>query len=167
MPKDTGRTMACIGIGSNLKDPVAQVEAAIATLAALPDTHVERASSLYRNPPMGPPDQPDYVNAVAIIRTGLDPGELLRELQSIERRQGRIRRAGERWGPRIVDLDILTFGSRVIAESGLKIPHPGIAQRNFVLFPLVEVAPELDIPGMGTARALMRRLDASALERVE
>ncbi len=88
-------------------------------------------------------------------------------MQSIERRQGRIRRAGERWGPRIVDLDILTFGSRVIAESGLKIPHPGIAQRNFVLFPLVEVAPELDIPGMGTARALMRRLDASALERVE
>ncbi len=142
------------------------MQRAIAALAALPETRVERTSSLYRNPPMGPPDQPDFINAVAVIRTGLEPRALLRELQDVERRHGRVRRHGARWGPRVVDLDILTYGARVIAESGLKVPHPGIAQRNFVLFPLVEVAPELHIPGMGLVRVLASRLDASRLERL-
>jgi len=160
------RVAAVIGIGSNLHDPAMQVERALASLANLPDTRVDRKSALYRSPPMGPQDQPDYINAVAIIRTALQPRALLRALQDIERRQGRDRSAGVRWGPRTIDLDILTYGSSVIAEDGLTIPHPGIPERNFVLFPLAEVAPEMEIPAMGSVRELASRLDASRLERL-
>lgn len=164
---DHERTDAAVGIGSNLRDPARQVSAAIGELAGLPDTRVLAVSGLYRNPPMGPRDQPDYVNAVAMLRTALSPRALLRELQSIECRRGRDRAGGVRWGPRIIDLDILTYGDRVIDEAGLRVPHPGIPERNFVLFPLVEVAPELDIPGLGSVRTLASKLDASGLERIE
>lgn len=156
---------SCIGIGSNLKDPVSQVHQAIAHLSSLRDSRLLNVSGLYRNPPMGPAGQPDYVNAVALILTRLDARTLLESLQAVERLQGRDRDGGVRWGPRCIDLDILTYGQREISEDGLTIPHPGISQRNFVLFPLLDVAPELDVPGIGKVRQLARGVDGSTLSR--
>jgi len=167
MPRDAEWIPACVGIGSNLDDPARQVEIAIASIAALPATRLHSRSSLYRNPPLGPPEQPDYINAVAILLTRLEPHPLLGALQAIEAAQGRDRGAGPRWGPRIIDLDILTYGLRRIADETLTIPHPGIAERNFVLFPLVEVAPRMSVPGLGSAGLLASRVDGSALEKLD
>lgn len=158
----TGVT-AFIGIGANLGDPAAQVFEACARLARdLPDTRLVTRSRLYRNPPMGPQDQPDYVNAVACIETRLVPGDLLTELQRIETVMGR-RRDGTRWGARLLDLDILLYGTERINEPGLRIPHPGIAERDFVLFPLRELAPDLEIPGRGSVSRLCRTVSAAGL----
>jgi 2-amino-4-hydroxy-6-hydroxymethyldihydropteridine diphosphokinase len=157
---------ACIGLGSNLDDPTRQIGAALKELASVAETRVQCASSLYRNPPLGPQDQPDYINAVAVILTRLAPHSLLRALQEIERRQGRARDAHRRWGPRRIDLDILTYGLRIVAEDELKIPHPGIPERNFVLFPLLEIAPDLRVPGLGSIRSLANQVDGSTLERL-
>ncbi len=157
---------ACIGLGSNLDDPVSQIAAALNELTFVADTRVQCISSLYRNPPLGPADQPDYVNAVAAILTRLTPHALLHALQDIEHRQGRVRDAHRRWGPRRIDLDILTYGSRMMAEDELTIPHPGIPERNFVLFPLLEIAPDLQLPGLGSVRSLASRVDGSTLERL-
>jgi len=157
---------ACIGLGSNLDDPTRQIGAALKELARVADTRVQCVSSLYRNPPLGPQDQPDYVNAVAAILTRLAPHSLLHALQEIERRQGRVRDAHRRWGPRRIDLDILTYGSQMMAEDELTIPHPGIPERNFVLFPLLEIAPDLQLPGLGSVRSLASRVDGSMLERL-
>jgi 2-amino-4-hydroxy-6-hydroxymethyldihydropteridine diphosphokinase len=152
-----------IGIGANLGDPAAQVLEACARLAQdLPESHLVARSSLYRNPPMGPQDQPDYVNAVACVHTGLGPGALLAELQRIETVMGR-RRDGTRWGPRLLDLDILLYGTERINEPGLRIPHPGIAERDFVLFPLRELAPDLEIPDHGPVLQLCRAVSATGL----
>jgi 2-amino-4-hydroxy-6-hydroxymethyldihydropteridine diphosphokinase len=154
---------AFIGIGANLGDPAAQVREACARLARdLPDSRLVARSSLYRNAPMGPQDQPDYVNAVARVLTRLDPGALLAELQRIETAMGR-RRDGTRWGPRLLDLDILLYGTMRINEPGLHIPHPGIAERDFVLFPLRELAPDLEIPDRGTVAQLCRTVSAAGL----
>lgn len=166
MAGDTVWVPSCIGIGSNLDDPARQVDEALEQLAAIPATRVQRVSNLYRNPPMGPPGQPDYVNAVAALLTRLEPRPLLSALQEIEQRQGRDRSTEEHWGPRRIDLDILTYGLRVITEPGLTIPHPGIPERNFVLFPLLEIAPELSVPGHGSVRRLASMVDSSNLERV-
>lgn len=166
MPGDITWFPSCIGIGSNLDDPVAQVAQAIDDLSCLRDTRLLAVSDLYRNPPMGPTDQPDYVNGVAVVLTRLDPRALLESLQDIEKRQGRDRDRDVRWGPRCIDLDILTYGLRQISEEGLTIPHPGISQRNFVLFPLLDVAPELDVPGIGKVRQLAIGVDGSTLSRV-
>jgi 2-amino-4-hydroxy-6-hydroxymethyldihydropteridine diphosphokinase len=157
---------ACIGVGSNLDDPVAQVRQALASLESLDDTRLLVASSLYRNPPMGPIDQPDYINAVAIVLTQLGPRALLDSLQAIERAQGRAPERGTRWGPRCVDLDILTYGYREIDEPGLRIPHSGISERNFVLFPMLEIAPQLHVPGLGAVRRLVAESDESTLEKI-
>jgi 2-amino-4-hydroxy-6-hydroxymethyldihydropteridine diphosphokinase len=154
---------AFVGIGANLGDPVAQVLGACARLAQdVPGTRMVARSRLYRNPPMGPQDQPDYVNAVARLHTQLEPDALLAELQRIEQALGR-RRDGTRWGPRLLDLDLLLYGVEVIDRPGLHVPHPGIAERDFVLFPLQELAPELEIPGHGAVSALCRRLSGSGL----
>ena len=154
---------AYIGIGANLGDPVAQVLRACARLAQdVPGTRLIARSSLYRNPPMGPQDQPDYVNTVARIDTQLAPRALLRELQRIEADCGR-QRDGTRWGPRLLDLDLLLFGDESVDEPGLRVPHPGIAQRDFVLFPLQEIAPRLVIPGHGPVAALCRRMAGNGL----
>jgi len=157
---------ACIGIGSNLGDPVQQVYRAVASIKALERTRFFAASALYSNPPMGPTDQPDYVNAVATVLTRLEPRELLAQLQQIERQHGRERSRSVRWGPRHLDLDILTYGLREIDEPGLIIPHPGISERNFVLLPLLEITPQLHIPGHGPVRRLADRVDGSALNRI-
>jgi 2-amino-4-hydroxy-6-hydroxymethyldihydropteridine diphosphokinase len=144
---------AYIGIGANLGDPIAQVRRALDRLARdVPGTRLLARSRLYRNPPMGPQDQPDYVNAVAAIDTSLGPQPLLEELHRLEREQGR-ERSGPRWGARSLDLDLLLYGDQVIDAPGLRVPHPGLCERDFVLFPLFEVAADLHIPGRGPLAA--------------
>ena len=157
---------AWIGLGSNENDPQVQVERAIKALQQLPDTRCAWASGLYANPPLGPIPQPDYVNAVAGLLTRLMPRALLEALQGIERDAGRDRSAGQRWGPRPLDLDLLTYGVRQIAEPGLKVPHPGIAERNFVLLPLLEVAPSLQIPGLPSITHMVSSVDRSEIRRI-
>jgi 2-amino-4-hydroxy-6-hydroxymethyldihydropteridine diphosphokinase len=144
-----------IGLGANLDDPRAHVERAAIDLGELPASRLEALSRLYRTAPVGPPDQPDYINAAARLRTRLAPWGLLRALQAIERRHGRVR-DGTRWGPRTLDLDILLFGARRVARPGLTLPHPEMRRRAFVLVPLAEVAPgALAIPGQGRLDALL------------
>lgn len=154
---------AYIGIGANLGDPVAQVREAFERLAHdLPQTRLTGRSGLFRNPPMGPQDQPDYVNAVARLHTRLQPLELLAALQAIEAACGR-RRDGTRWGPRLLDLDLLLFGEQYLDLPELRVPHPGIAERDFVVLPLLELAPGLRIPGAGTVDQLAARFDGAGL----
>ncbi len=147
--------LAWIGLGSNLSRPRSQLERAFEALSSLPGTRLAARSALYASPPMGPPDQPDYLNAVARLETDLEPLALLDALQAIERAQGRVRT--RRWGPRTLDLDLLLYDEKVMETPRLILPHPGIADRDFVLLPLLEVDPELEIPGLGRARALLAR----------
>ncbi len=134
-----------VAIGSNLADPLGQARRAVSALAALPETELQQASSFYSSRPMGPADQPDYVNAVARLTTRLAPLALLDQLQKIELEQGRVRK-DERWGPRTLDLDLLLYGDRVIKHERLIIPHYGMQEREFVLLPLAEIAPALVLP---------------------
>ncbi len=139
---------AYVGLGSNLDGPAQQVESAFARLDDIPDSQLVSRSSLYRSAPFGGIEQPDFVNAVAALLTQLSAHDLLMELQRIEREQGRVR--GEtRWGPRVLDLDLLVYSDLTIEDDVLIVPHPGIGERNFVLLPLVEIAPYLVIPGLG------------------
>jgi len=138
---------AYIGIGSNLDDPIAQVQRAFTLLDVMSGTQLVAYSSLYRSAPFGSVEQPDFVNAVVKVLTSLDAPALLQHLQEIEIAQGRVR--GEHWGPRVLDLDLLVFADEQIEASDLIVPHPGIAERNFVLLPLREIAPDLVIPGLG------------------
>ncbi|HSH28390.1 MAG TPA: 2-amino-4-hydroxy-6-hydroxymethyldihydropteridine diphosphokinase [Thiohalobacter sp.] len=153
---------AWVGLGSNLDDPVAQVRRALAELDAIEATYLLHASSLYASPPMGPPDQPEYVNAVAGLLTTLAPETLLDALQAIEQAHGRVR-TGERWGPRTLDLDLLLYADLQLESARLIVPHPGLRQRAFVLHPLAEVAPELAVPGLGRVRELAQACPAEGL----
>ena len=139
---------AYVGLGSNLKGPAAQVESAFDLLAAIARTRLIARSSLYRSAPFGGIEQPDFVNAAASLLTRLQPRQLLAELKKIETRRGRDQ-GGVRWGPRVLDLDLLVYGAEQIDEPDLNVPHPGIADRNFVLLPLLDVAPGLVIAGLG------------------
>jgi len=161
----TAAVRACIGLGSNLGEPERQLRQAVAALAALPESRLLAVSSLYRNPPMGPADQPDYLNAVALLETGLAPQALLDALQAIERAQGRLR-DGTRWGPRTLDLDLLLYGEHSIDSARLQVPHPGLTARAFVLGPLAEIAPGLALPDGRTVAMLAAAVDVSALVRV-
>lgn len=144
-----GWVPAYVGIGSNLDGPELQVQAALEALAELPGTRRVICSAFLRNVAMGPQPQPEFVNAVAGLLTQLLPVQLLDELLAIERRQGRDRSTSLRWGPRRIDLDLLVYGDLVINTERLVLPHPGIASRNFVLLPLMEIAPTLRVPGLG------------------
>ncbi|MDJ0909730.1 MAG: 2-amino-4-hydroxy-6-hydroxymethyldihydropteridine diphosphokinase [Woeseiaceae bacterium] len=144
---------AFVGIGSNLDRPARQVELAMAALDEITDTCVTARSHLYRSSPLGGIEQPDFVNAAASLLTLLEPQELLEQMQAIERARGR-ERTDQRWGPRVIDLDLLVFADLVIDEPDLTLPHPGIGERNFVLLPLRELAPDLDIPGLGCVSAI-------------
>jgi 2-amino-4-hydroxy-6-hydroxymethyldihydropteridine diphosphokinase len=135
---------AYIGLGSNLEEPEQQVRRALAELAALDQTELEQASPLYWSAPLGPPGQPEFVNAAARLRTRLEPLALLDALQSIEQAHQRVR--GERWGPRTLDLDLLLYGTEQIDSERLIVPHPRLYERRFVLLPLVDIAPELRLP---------------------
>lgn len=162
---DTSST-AYIGIGSNLEGPVAQVRRAAAALAKLPGTRLRAVSPLYRNPAVGPGEQPDYVNAVAVIETTLAPHALLDALQSIESAQGRERGA-TRWLPRTIDLDLLLYGDRIIDDARLTVPHPRIRERAFVLRPLYDVDGALDVPGLGPVEQLLSRVSQASLQRLD
>lgn len=153
-----------IGLGANLDDPIAQVRTALEELARLPQTRLLAASPLYRTPPMGPPGQADYINAVAELATTLSPHALLDELQALERAHRRVR--AERWGPRTLDLDLLLYGDMNIDDERLHVPHPGLESRAFVLLPLADLAPELEVPGSRSVRALAAAADRAGILRL-
>jgi 2-amino-4-hydroxy-6-hydroxymethyldihydropteridine diphosphokinase len=159
--------IAFIGIGSNMEDPAARCRDAVRRLGSVPGIRLLRSSSLYRTEPVGLLDQPWFINAVAEIRTGLRPQALFAALKGIEREMGRIE--GLRWGPRVMDLDLLLYGQEVFAEEGLVIPHPEMHRRRFVLEPLCELASYEIHPAFGvSARGLLDRLrDPAIVERCE
>jgi len=159
-------TIVYIGLGSNLADPRAQVECGLRALAGLQATRLVRHSRLYRTAPWGRADQPEFVNAVAQIETTLAPDVLLEALLTIERNAGRERDT-TRWGPRVLDLDILVYGDVILDAPGLHLPHPHLHERAFVLMPLCEIAPSLKIPDQGRADVLLARLDASTCRAIE
>ncbi|MDO6594993.1 2-amino-4-hydroxy-6-hydroxymethyldihydropteridine diphosphokinase [Neptuniibacter sp. 1_MG-2023] len=133
-----------IGLGSNLDDPIQQVSSALNELALLDKCELINASSLYASAPVGPQDQPDFINAVAEIETELSPEALLDQLQLLEQKHQRIRE--RHWGPRTLDLDILLYGHQIIETERLSIPHPYMYERSFVLYPLAEINPHLSMP---------------------
>jgi 2-amino-4-hydroxy-6-hydroxymethyldihydropteridine diphosphokinase len=153
-----------LGLGSNLADPISQLRRARAEIAHLDGVSERAFSSLYRSAPMGPADQPDYVNAVMAVDVTLDAHELLRALQAIELAHGRDR-SGERWGARTLDIDVLLYGQEQLHSDVLIVPHPGVSEREFVLYPLKEIAdPDLEIPGRGRLADLVARCPRRGLE---
>ena len=156
---------AYVGIGSNLRDPIRQVQAAFARLAAIPRTLLVRSSSLFGSRPMGPVAQPDFCNAVAGILTELDARSLHATMRAIEVQMGREPQR-ERWGPRVIDLDLLAYGEERRSDPELTLPHPGIATRAFVLQPWCEVAPDVWVPGLGRVAALAAQLPAAGVWRM-
>jgi len=152
---------AYVALGSNLGEPRERVLEAFDRLAALPETRLELRSRLYLSAPLGPQDQADFVNAVAGVLTRLTPAALLDGLFGIERAMGRIRQ--ERWGPRIVDLDLLWMTASRVTGPTLTLPHPGLPLRNFVLYPLSDIAPALLIPDHGQVRDLKARVGGGSI----
>lgn len=157
---------AYVALGSNLDDPARQVRRAIDALGDLPGTRLVLHSSLYRSAPLGPVEQPDFVNAVAGLLSTLDAPALLHELKALEARLGRAAPV-VRWGPRLIDLDLLVHGRSRIASESITVPHPGIAERAFVLVPWAEIAPTLEVPGVGRVGTLARDTGAAGLQRIE
>ena len=154
-----------MAIGSNLNDPPARVREAFERLGRLPATRLVLRSRLYKSAPMGPQDQPYFVNAAAGLLTQLSARELLGGLLGIETDMGRKRQ--ERWGPRVIDLDLIHMPGEILDEPGLTLPHPGVSTRNFVLYPLADIAPTLAIPGHGNVLELLQKSgdgDISVLE---
>lgn len=155
-------TIAYIAIGSNLAEPTLQAKQAIEALKQLPQSQFIAASSLYSSTPMGPQDQPEYINAVVVIDTQLSPLALLDCTQAIEQEQGRERKA-ERWGPRTLDLDILLYGDEIIDSPRLTVPHYGMKVREFVLYPLDEITPDLSLPDGTKLSDLLSEVDRNGL----
>lgn len=158
-------TRAYIGLGSNLGNPEAQLTNALQALAELPTSALIATSSFYCSQPLGPQDQPPYVNAAALLETSLAPRELLDKMLTIEEHQGRIR-DGRRWHARTLDLDLLLYGEEQLEQEGLVVPHPEIPKRNFVLCPLAEIAQDLHIPGMGRVTDLLVMVGMDGLKRI-
>lgn len=155
---------AYIGLGSNLNNPAQQVRTALAELHQLPQTRLVRSSSLYVSAPLGPAGQNDYINAVAWLKTALEPLALLDRLQTLENRHLRVRQ--QHWGARTLDLDILLYAESSIENEHLSIPHPQMAQRLFVLRPLAEIAPNIKIPGQGDIQSLLKQCPNWALQKL-
>jgi 2-amino-4-hydroxy-6-hydroxymethyldihydropteridine diphosphokinase len=157
---------AYVGIGGNLDDPLSHVRRAFQALAALPASQCVARSPLYRSTPVGgPPDQPDYLNAVAALDTALSPDALLAALQKIESAQGRVRNV--RWGPRTLDLDLLLYGALIRDDPRLTLPHPRLHERAFVLYPLYDLAPTLLLPGRGRLREWLERCPPLGMIRLD
>jgi len=156
---------AYIGLGSNLDDPETQLRQAFAELAAIASTQLVARSPLYRSDPVGPPGQPDYINAVARLDTELAAEVLLDALQTIE--QAHHRQRAIHWGPRTLDLDLLLYGDSVIDTERLCVPHPHLAERAFVLYPLADIAPGLQVPGQGSLAQLLAACPPRGLERLD
>lgn len=156
---------AYIGLGSNMESPETQIQEAITAIDRIPDTKLAGFSSLYQSHPVGPQDQPDYINAVAHVVTGLSAEDLLMQLQNIENRQGRTRKI--HWGPRTLDLDLLLYDNEIINEKNLVVPHPEMHNRAFVLYPLYEIAPDIEIPGKGAVGILLQAVNADGIQKLE
>ncbi|MFT4995307.1 MAG: 2-amino-4-hydroxy-6-hydroxymethyldihydropteridine diphosphokinase [Paraglaciecola sp.] len=154
-----------IGLGSNMAEPRSQISQALQALSRLSMSRLLKCSSLYASEPMGPQNQANYVNGVACLHTSLTPLALLAECQNIEQQQGRIR-TGERWGPRTLDLDILLYGQDIIQQPSLVIPHYGMKQREFVLYPLHEISPELRLPCGTTLVTLLESCPLNGLMKI-
>jgi 2-amino-4-hydroxy-6-hydroxymethyldihydropteridine diphosphokinase len=158
---------AYIGVGSNLDDPHVQLLRAFASLAELPSTRVVLTSPIYITEPFGPVKQSDFANAVVGVLTQLEPLALLKELRALEAAQGRPGlEQRPKWGPRVIDLDVLVYGRERCNDPELVVPHPGIVERNFVLYPLSDIAPDLDIPGLGRVTELKGRVTSGGLRRL-
>jgi 2-amino-4-hydroxy-6-hydroxymethyldihydropteridine diphosphokinase len=153
-----------IGLGSNLDNPERHVTTAFEQLAEIGGCHLVTHSSLYRSDPVGPQDQPDFINAVAELHTSLEPETLLDQLQAIEQRHQRVRE--RHWGPRTLDLDLLLYGDRQIQTSRLTVPHPHIRERAFVLWPLAEIAADLSLPGGTTLSQWLALCPMGTLEQM-
>lgn len=158
---------AFVGMGGNIGDVANTLMEAIWALEALPQTSVRSQSDLYRSPPWGRTDQAEFINAVVELQTRLAPSILLDSLIEIEERFGRVRNLDERWGPRTLDLDLLVYGDQTIQTPGLCIPHPHLHERGFVLVPLAQIAPDLDVPGQGRVADLLAGIDASAITPID
>ncbi len=154
-----------LGLGANLNAPKQQLDNAINALKKLTDCQFVEVSSYYASKPMGPQDQPDYINAVAAIKTSLLPEQLLDAIQQIELEHGRVRKA-ERWGPRSLDIDILLFADKCINTARLTVPHYGLAEREFVVYPLLEIAPELTLPSGALLSTLAAQLPLNDLQKL-
>ena len=163
---NTPVVVACVGLGSNLGDSAGILQAAFESLDRTPGIRLRCASSLYRTPAWGMTDQPDFTNAVAMLETTLAARDLLAAMLDIERDAGRERRedGADRWGPRTLDLDLLLYADAVIDEPGLRVPHPHLHQRAFALLPLLEIAPDAWIPGVGAARDALATIPSDDIE---
>lgn len=157
---------AAIGLGANLGDAVATVHTAFEAIATIAGTRLVARSSLYRTPAWGGIEQPDFINAVALVETDLPARALLDALLAIERVHGRDRSRETRWGPRALDLDVLLFGDTVIDQPGLTVPHPRLHQRAFALLPLLEAWPDASIPGIGPARDCLAGVTRDGIQRL-
>ena len=152
---------AYIGLGSNLSQPIEQLRLALTSINTLPQTQLINTSSFYGSKPLGPQDQPNFANAVCKISTNLTAMQLLNELQKIEKQQGRIKK--RHWGERLIDLDILLYGDEIIQNEFLTVPHLQMHLRDFVLIPLAEIAPNINIPGKPEVQTLITQLEESFL----
>jgi len=158
-------TRVFVALGANLGEPLAHIRAAQLALASLATPGSLRHSPLYLSQPMGPADQPPYINGVSLFDTSLDPHALLDALQSIEQEQGRVRKE-ERWGPRTLDLDMLLYGERHIEDERLTVPHYGMKQREFVLYPLADLAPGMILPCGTPLAQLLQQCPANGMTRL-
>ena len=165
MPGTEPAVTAFIGLGSNLANPLVQVRQALVELDSIPGTRVTARSSFYRTSPVGLLEQPEFINAVASVRTTLKPQALLAALLAIENRHGR--RRSIRNAPRTLDLDLLLYGEQVLGQDGLTLPHPRLQERAFVLAPFAEIAPDAMVPGQGRVQDLLGRVDCSDVSRLD
>ena len=159
------RVRAYVALGANIGEPVKHLRAAVDDMTALPDTLIVARSSLYRSAPVGLLNQPDFINAVVALDTALAPLALLRQLLAIEARHGRVRSVPN--APRTLDLDLLMHGDAIMASAELTLPHPRMHERAFVLLPLLEIAPDVLLPGLGAARNFLPAVAGQAIERSE
>lgn len=155
-------TLAYIALGSNLASPLEQVTSALEAIAAIPESQVVAVSSFFRTPPLGPADQPDYLNAAVALETALTPEALLSHTQRIELESGRVRKA-ERWGPRTLDLDIMLFGRQCIDTPRLTVPHYDMKRRAFMLLPLLDIAPDCRFPDGQTVKSVLATLSLDGI----
>jgi 2-amino-4-hydroxy-6-hydroxymethyldihydropteridine diphosphokinase len=153
---------AFIGLGANLGDPPAQLREALRLIGARPGIRVVATSRFYRSAPLGPGEQPEYCNAVCAVDTDLNPDRLLTHLHGVERAMGR-ERPPQRWAPRLIDLDLLHYQRVTMKTSRITLPHPELHKRNFVVVPLAEIAPDLELPGLGRVDELARKLGTEGL----
>lgn len=157
---------AWIGLGANLQQPLVHLREAIRRISSVADIEILMTSSFYRTPPWGDKQQDDFVNAVVLLKTGLQPLDLLHQLQAIENDMGRVRK-GRRWGPRLIDIDMLLYEQLQMDSEELTLPHPHMHERAFVLLPIAELDPTIEIPGKGRVDALLRAVDQDGIELIE